>query len=104
VLAWRGGWSIGVLQRVLDVTPRDGFEAREDAAVLLGCAGRRGDRGGEAGELEVVCERGNCSSNFQMMDKGFGIGFDLLRGEKNEKRGERGSRAFYGRRMPCRRG
>jgi hypothetical protein len=56
-----GGWSIGVLQSVLDMMPRDGFEVRGDAAVLPGCAGRRGDRGGEVGELEVDSRRGDWS-------------------------------------------
>jgi hypothetical protein len=40
--AKRSGWSDGVLQGALDALLYDGFDVREDVAVFLGCAGRRG--------------------------------------------------------------
>jgi hypothetical protein len=51
----------------------DGFEAREDVAVLPGCAGRRVGEGGEADELEEVEQLSDFSPELRAADGGFGL-------------------------------
>jgi hypothetical protein len=66
------------------------------AAFLLGCAGRRGDRGGEAGGLEVDRRHGDFSPRFWAADGGLWFGIDLRLGEKESKReGEAAAWGFY---------
>jgi hypothetical protein len=71
-LAWRGGRSGDVLQGILDAGRCGVSRAIGEAAVLLASAGRRGDRGGEAGELEVDSRRGDFSPKFRRQTDALG--------------------------------
>jgi hypothetical protein len=68
---------------------RDGFEAREDAALLPGCVGRRGDHGGEAGELEVDSRRGDFSPKFRRRADGLARERSRLRFQRKQEKRER---------------
>jgi hypothetical protein len=69
-----GGWRCSVLQRRLGVGRCNVCEERGEAAFLLGCEERRGDRVGEASELEVDRRRGVFSPMFRAADRWFGSG------------------------------
>jgi hypothetical protein len=60
------------------------------AAFLLGCAGRQGYRGGEAGRLEVDRRRGDFSPRFRAANGGLVRDRSATRGKRIKKGGRGG--------------
>jgi hypothetical protein len=82
-IGWEGATGAMASHRgVLDTTLHDGYEAPDEVALLLGCAERRGELGGEAGGLEVDNRCGNFSPKFRAADGGLRIELILARVSK----------------------